>query len=155
MQEYQLYCANSDCELFSIAVEHGKDFFFKPDLQGQAILSILTACHNCGLVLSIRFIKTPPYLLIQPLYRHINSDLEKMFFDNIPKTIKLDNAEFHLLCCTTHKGSKSKSTIITDHYCTIYELEKRRFYIDDLITPEYTEHIPNIHKVATCFYYLK
>ena len=153
LQEYQLYCGNSDCELSDIAVQHGRDFFFEMrdmNTQGQAILSNLTACTNCGSNLSIRFLNTPPYLLIQPIYRNY---LDNMFFENIPKNIKLNNCDFQLLCCTTHK--QAKNSLQLDHFCAIYELDNRKFYIDDLITPEYTEHIPNIHKVTTCFYYLK
>lgn len=155
LQQYHFFCGNNNCVLKDISINNGRDLFFKPNLfnsKGEAILSNLNSCSNCLSDLSIRFINNPSFILIQPLYNF--NDSNYMYFDNIPKTLNLDNREFYLLCCTTHKNS-SKNSIKTDHFCAIYEIENRKFYIDDLNTPSFTENIPNIHKISTCFYYLK
>ena len=81
----------------------------------------LNSCSNCKSQLSTKFVQTSPWIFAQTLYDANESD--SIHFDEIPKTITIDNLQYRLICCTIHK--------ILDkigNFYAIFELEKRFFY---------------------------
>jgi hypothetical protein len=83
-------------------------------------------------------------IIVQTLYE--TSSSTPIYFDEIVKNLQFDENHYELLCCTTHKNG---------HFCAFYNIENRTFFIDDLKSDYYTENLPNLHRITTCFYYLK
>ena len=147
MQQYWSYCKNEKCDRFKEQISVGNEFNLIRK-QGNVLFTFLQSCDSCKEDLSIKFLTTPPWVFVSTLY-----DLSQTTFicyDEIPKNTYFDDDQFRLACCTVHIKNRE-----SNHFCGIFNIDQRNFYIDDLITPSYTEIIPNIHKVSTCFYFLE
>jgi len=140
-QKFELYCGQNQCALKNVAVKTKVDLYFSREQNNKFVLTTLDNCSNCGANLLMRFLQTPPWLIIQ-----IGSD-DLICFDEFSKKLNLDSREYTHLCSTI------VSPNIKNHFCAIFEIEGRSFLIDDL-NSQYSENIPNVHKVSTCFYFL-
>lgn len=151
LQKYQLYCSNEKCESSNECEKMGDQLNFRK-YKDSVNLIFFPQCSSCKSKLScLKFFKKPIFLFVQTLYPLNPSLNDYISFNEIPKTLFLDNNEYKLICTTLHFSS---SSLNSDHFCAIFNLNNKQFFIDNLITPAYEETIPDEQKITTCFYCL-
>jgi hypothetical protein len=145
-QQYELKCDDMSCSLFDVKVETRKELFFERDENENIDFYFASKhkCSSCSSCLIKSFIQTPPWLFISVIYKYSKETISHQEF---PKTITMNQRKYSLLCSTI------VSQRVKDHFCAIFELYDKKFLIDDL-NSSYSENIPDINRVCTCFYYL-
>lgn len=142
-QEFKFECKNTNCNRFLIPIHEKRNQLYcdKDENENFVLNHNNIICSECLNVLSIEFYQTPPWLVVQTLRPN-----EIMLYNDLPKTLSFNNKTYIHLCSTIYKA-------FSRHFCAIFEINNRYFFVDDLST-NCIENIPDIHYSSTSFYYL-
>ena len=68
LQIFESYCSNNECILANVTIFLGEDLFLKRDHNENVNFGTWLECSECSAILCRRFIRSPPWLIVQPLY---------------------------------------------------------------------------------------
>ena len=125
-----------------MSIEWATEIFYKRH-QDKSVRYLTLKYHHCSEILLIRFIKTPLWFLIEAEYNELKG---LIYFENLPKTVCIDNQNFQLLCATV--GSMN----IFAHFKSYFTLDNICFMIND-IGQTTIEVVPGEEPVTYCFYF--
>jgi hypothetical protein len=111
---------NSNCNLNGYIIREDSESIFFNKINNQIILySCFTEkCSNCN-----EEITTGIDFYLQNNFVFIESANNNIFISDLPKTIKIQNKTYRLLCCTVHS---------VGHFIGIFHLNDIFYVIDDL-----------------------
>ena len=143
IQSYNLILSCSNDCLSNNKVKQSISLNFeKKDDKVKLKFTNIEKCKICGtkIKLECKLRQDPLWIFVQTIQN------EAIYANDLPKSIKIGDKIYQLLCATFHEDNPA-------HFTSVFYLNGSFVFVDDLNEKEYSTKIPKL-PIVTSFYYL-